>query len=142
MRKRQAAIAMSVALAGLATAAPAAQAAAGDAQPCGRQYQHNGRTVQNCPDWSPSGSIPVYASPAKGRIVGTINPAGGDWYLCQKTGASYERGGYRNYWWASTMADNNQWGYVSEVYFRGGGNNEPDAGLRTCPRPGGKPLPE
>lgn len=48
---------------------------------------------------------------------------------------------YRNYWWAATMADNDTWGYVSEVYFRGGGNDQPDGGLRECPRPGGRPLP-
>ena len=124
----------------VAAAAPAAQAFAGDSQPCGKAYQHHTYTVQNCPDWSPIGSIPVYESARKGTIVGHIDPAGADWYLCEKAGASYTLGGYRNFWWAATMADNDRWGYVSEVYFRGGGNDESDAGLRECP-PAGRPRP-
>ncbi|MEO3802290.1 hypothetical protein [Nonomuraea sp. B1E8] len=138
---RRAAIAGAFTLGLLSAIAPAAQAA-GDGQPCGKAYKHGTYQVQNCPDWSPSGSIPVYKSARKGTIVGYINPAGNDWYLCEKVGARYELGRYHNYWWAATMADNNRWGYVNEVYFRGGGNDEPDAGLRTCRGPGGKPLPE
>ncbi|MFI7703123.1 hypothetical protein [Nonomuraea sp. NPDC049480] len=142
MRIRRTAIATAFALGILGAAAPAAQATAGDAQPCGRPHQHNGRLVQNCPDWSPSGRIPVYASPAKGTPIGYINPAGTDWYVCEKPGGPYALGDYQNFWWALTMADNDKWGFVNEVYFRGGGNNQPDGGLRECPRPGGKPLPE
>ncbi|TDB95017.1 hypothetical protein E1267_42315 [Nonomuraea longispora] len=116
--------------------------AAGDGQPCGKAYRHGTYKVHNCPDWSPSGSIPVHKSPRKGTIVGYINPSGDDWYLCEKVGARYTLGRYQNFWWAATMADNNKWGYVNEVYFRGGGNNEPDAGLHTCSGPGGKQLPQ
>jgi hypothetical protein len=140
MRLRQASIALLIAPMIAAAAAPAAQAAAGDSQPCGKPYRHNGVTVQNCPDWSPSGGVPVYASAMKGTIVGYIDPAGADWYLCEKSGAPYELGRYRNYWWAATMADNDKWGYVNEVYFRGGGNDQPDGGLRECRGPG-RPLP-
>ncbi|MGW4962971.1 hypothetical protein ACWEPL_37625 [Nonomuraea sp. NPDC004186] len=142
IRRAALAAAFGLAIAGVAgPAAGSATAAAGDASPCGKPFRHGDDTVQNCPDWSPSGSIPVYESPAKGKIVGYIDPAGDDWYLCEKAGASYTLGSYRNYWWAATMADNDRWGYVSEVYFRGGGNDESDGGLRECRRPGGKPLP-
>ncbi|MBF8186059.1 hypothetical protein ITP53_09935 [Nonomuraea sp. K274] len=150
MSIRMAALSTTFALAALAAAAPSAQAAQAAAQsvqadgsPCGPQYQHNGRTVQNCPDWSPSGSIPVYGSNAKGTVVGYIDPAGTDWYVCEVTGASHTVGEYRNYWWALTMADNHKWGYVSEVYFRGGGNDQDDGGLRECRGaggPGGRPT--
>ena len=54
-----------------------------------------------------------------------------------------------NVWWASTRADDGAWGWVSEVYFKGGDENDPDAGLfkpgpvtcfncgRSCCRRGG-----
>ncbi|GAA3568173.1 hypothetical protein GCM10022419_056280 [Nonomuraea rosea] len=69
MRLRQASIALLIAPMIAAAVAPAAQAAAGDSQPCGKPYRH-----------------------------------------------------------------------VNEVYFRGGGNDQPDGGLRECRGPG-RPLP-
>lgn len=59
---------------------------------------------------------------------------GADWYRCQGLGDLYGLGGtpYSNIWYAWTMADNGQWGWVSEVYFQGGGNNEADGRLARC----------
>ena len=52
-------------------------------------------------------------------------------------------------WWARTLSDTGAWGWTSEVYFAGGGNDEPDARLRRCSaaeagvtgNPGAAPAP-
>ncbi|GAA4724603.1 hypothetical protein [Phytohabitans rumicis] len=121
------------AVAMLANAAPA-QAA--DAYPCGPQWWHSGQGlyVQTCPDWSPNNWIPVYEyNDANSRQVGQIYAPGDDWYVCDYPGASLTRYGLTNNWWALTVADNGAAGWVNEIYFRGGGTNEPDATLRVCP---------
>jgi Cutinase len=41
-------------------------------------------------------------------------------------------GGWRNDWWARTKSDDHKWGWTPEVFFKGGANNERDAGLRKC----------
>jgi hypothetical protein len=38
------------------------------------------------------------------------------------------------------MADNNAWGWVNEVYFRGGANYQSDGALRECGGPGPRPI--
>ncbi len=56
---------------------------------------------------------------------------------------------YTNVWWARTLSDTGAWGWTSEVYFTGGGNDEPDARLRRCSaaeagvtgNPGAAPAP-
>ena len=46
-------------------------------------------------------------------------------------------------WWARTVAGDGKPGWVPEVYFKGGGNDESDLGLRTCdtPKPPSPPAP-
>jgi hypothetical protein len=122
-----------------ALAATATPAVAADGSPCGPQFRHNnGWHVQNCPDWSPNNWIPVFADHRVGaRQVGSIYAPGNDWYVCQGRyagqtyGIFYGGANLQNDWWAYTMADNGQFGYVPEVYFQGGRNFEPDATLST-----------
>ncbi len=118
-----------------AALAPVASAATSDTIPCGSSFRHAGTWVQYCPDWSPDNWIPVYRghSIGSGR-VGSIYAPGNDWYVCQHRYPNdvYALGAYQNDVWAKTMADNGQWGWVSEVYFRGGRNYEVDAGLDFC----------
>ncbi|MEO3869337.1 hypothetical protein ABGB18_10945 [Nonomuraea sp. B12E4] len=108
-----------------------------DDSPCGVPFERvidgEAHTVQICPDWSPDGRIPVHATVRDTRVVGHIEAAGDDWYACGLKGRRHALGNGRlNDWWAKTMADNGTWGYVSQVYFRGGGNLEPDRGLLRC----------
>ncbi|NRQ40026.1 hypothetical protein HII36_50615 [Nonomuraea sp. NN258] len=128
-----------VAAAALAASLGGPAQARADAHPCGEPYPHEVggtvHTVQICPDWAPDGRIPVYSTvqESSGEIVGYIEAAGPDWYECGLRGDDYDAlEGVVNDWWAGTMADNGAWGYVSQVYFRGGGNWEPDANLRRC----------
>ncbi|KIH97214.1 hypothetical protein LP52_20395 [Streptomonospora alba] len=126
----------------LTTALPASAAA--DAQPCvnaGFDRQPpawNPAPAHWCPDWSPrsDGRIPVYFNPDHTSSVrGHLNRTGDrtNWYMCWFPGTELHLGGYYNDAWAYTMADNGQWGYVNQVYFQGGGNNEHDPGLPPCP---------
>lgn len=121
-----------------------AMAPQADAHPCGARWYHSGvgRYVQSCPDWAPADSpygahrYPVYdLSVYPGQQIGTIYAPGDDWFVCQRQFDDrdpYAGWGYYNNWWAYTMADNGRWGWVPEVYFKGGGNNQPDAGLVHC----------
>jgi hypothetical protein len=135
MRKIMATVVAGIAVAATVATGPAAHAA--DNAPCGAQWWHSGRQiyVQTCPDWSPDGRIGVYATPsaaAGARIVGYIDSAGDDWYVCGLRGHAYGFDGYQSDWWALTVADNGQPGYVNQVFFRGGDNYEPDANLVRC----------
>jgi len=116
---------------------------ASDAHPCGKAWYHAGldRSVQTCPDWAPKDSpagpykYPVYSMGDQPAQVGTIYAPGNDWFICQKQITKFDpfpAHGYYNNWWAYTMADNGKMGWVPEVYFSGGGNNQADAGLRKC----------
>jgi hypothetical protein len=111
-----------------------------DSYPCGKQYikriENVNYSVQNCDDWTPDPRklIPVYNRKAQNAtVVGYIYQPGPDWYLYQELGASYTLNGYRHNWWAMTMADNGNWGWVSEVYFKGGSNNVRDGCLYVLP---------
>ena len=83
-----------------------------------------------------------------------------NWFVCQtsapggRTVRHRDSGhpAYTNVWWARTLSDTGAWGWVSEVYFAGGANDERDAGLRGCsaseaatgtapPGPGSAPAP-
>lgn len=120
-------------------------AVAYDAYPCSstikkRTFNWNGRAYSNvptqvCPLWR--GTVPVHAWSSKAApIVGYLwNGGSANWFVAQKQSNHYSLGGYYSNWWASTMADNGRWGWVSEVYFSGGGNNERDGRLGF--RPGG-----
>jgi hypothetical protein len=112
-------------------------AAAEDDQPCGDAWWHENLQleVQDCELWTDA--VPVYAGyegEAATQVVGELVSASGNWFVCQIEGASSGVPGteYVNTWWAETMADNGEWGFVNQAYFAGGDNNEPDANLRHC----------
>lgn len=139
MRAKLSHLLIAATVAGTALLASSSAAQAYDAWPClGERYHPLAKTnVQTCPDWAPNNQIPVHEGPRAGsRIVGYINAAGDDWYVCHGEGASYaiRVGGvlYANNYWAYTYADNLKSGFVNEVYFRGGDNYEPDRKLRFC----------
>lgn len=159
MLRRSLLLAVLVALAGSLAVAPARAA---DDQPCLAPYDEPGYgLVQRCPIYVPRrGSVPVDAfqgtRPVEvGRLLqgGTVN-----WFVCQSDrpdGVLPDRYGDPDYpsltnrWWAKTQADRSSaWGWVNEIYFKGGLNDEPDAGLRTCgaqdmaqPQPAPAPAP-
>jgi hypothetical protein len=118
--------------------ASASPASAHDANPCGPVYwiyfaPGYSSEVQVCPLWT--APVPVYSAPSQSTSkVGWLYSASGNWFICQEywSGApsTAHYGPYYNNWWAFTQADNGQWGWVPEVFFKGGGNNEPDATLR------------
>jgi hypothetical protein len=112
-------------------------AAAEDESPCGDPYWHDGvgMEVQDCSMWRDS--VPVVSSASGDGIhdeVGELVNAEGNWFTCQLQGSSYQVPGtdYVNDLWAATMADNGEWGFVSQAYFSGGDNNEPDGNLAMC----------
>jgi hypothetical protein len=86
-------------------------------------------------------NVPVYATPSANaerigwlRVRGPVdNPK--NWFLYQIKAELYSPPGKTaaNHWWGFTQADkagrkpgSDGWGYVSETYFKGGGNLEPD----------------
>ncbi|MEV0383684.1 hypothetical protein [Nonomuraea sp. NPDC050643] len=110
-----------------------------DHDPCDREFQKRvggvWHTVQICREWGDGGKIPVHANTSlESPVVGWIWIAGDDWYECGLKGGLYNIGGgeFVHDWWARTMADNDRWGYVSQIYFTGQGQMEADAGLRLC----------
>ena len=130
-----------------ASAVLAAPAVAADATPCEPPVTKPwaGTPVQRCAlaAAEADGRIPVYRSPvARGKGAKLPAPAGwlhgtvDQYFACQERHSSagfYHSGGWRNDWWAFTKADSGtQWGYVPEVYFKGGDNDEPDGGLAAC----------
>jgi len=111
--------------------------AAQDEQPCGEPWWHNAQQqlVQDCELWT--APVPVVAGiegEAATQVVGELVSASGNWFSCQVEGVPGSVPGteYANTWWAKTLADNGQWGYVNEAYFAGGDNNEPDGNLARC----------
>ncbi len=92
-------------------------------------YTYPNTTTKYCP--LTSGTIPVYEWSSTGApVVGYL--VGGDsrnWFINQKKSNYAARGQYWNTHWASTMADNGRYGWVPEIYFRGGNNDEADRGL-------------
>jgi hypothetical protein len=131
----------------------ASGARADDLSPCDKPPRHavawTADLVQLCPTTSPlADGIPVYRSPVA-NPSGSTPPAGAGWlhgtqlfFVCQKefTGAEYfHPRGWWNDWWAYTRAENGVVGWVPEVFFKGGNNNEKDWGLRDCPQPSAPP---
>jgi hypothetical protein len=139
-------------------AAPAASAA--DSSPCLEPYDEpngNGR-VQKCPVWMPArGYIPVHDVRGGQPVeIGRFHFAGtAYWFVCQDTTpggitpAAYRDPDHPNIWnrwWALTRLDDGRWGWVNEMYFAGGGNDEPDGAFKYCDTgsatpPGGTPSP-
>lgn len=113
-----------------------------DDLPCLGEWWHAGvgQWVQTCPDWGPAGGpwgdrrIPVYDINTR-QVIDTIYAPGDDWYDCQIQFAAiepYKYGAYYNDHWAWTKGDGGRWGWVPEVFFKGGGNMEADRKLQYC----------
>jgi hypothetical protein len=95
--------------------------------------------------------LPVYKNTREDpkEIVGYLTSGGkSNWFIHQTTGDRVKRPGFgENNWWAKTLSDvdaskkrAHKPGYISQVYFRGGGKDEPDGGdlqKVSNPRPGG-----
>jgi hypothetical protein len=123
---------VTVAVAGM-TVGVTQSAQAVDNQPC--FYSPSPWGNYQCPDWAQAGSegIPVRADKSPNSpIVGWINPSGPDWYECDSWGEQNRVGDIWNSWWARTTADNGAKGWVSEMYFQGGDNDQTDPGIATC----------
>jgi hypothetical protein len=152
---------LAVLAATVASATFADSAAAVDSQPCGAAVfkSWSAEKVQPCPlaaPLPPNGWVPVYREPvavAPGATAptpdGWLHGTTDQYFVCDARvpDASYTHpNGWRNDWWAYTQADGSDlWGWVPEVFFAGGANDEPDAGLRRCPSspaaPGGGDPP-
>src|SRR3954454_18101215 len=110
----------------LAAGASAAPAPTSDDQPCGAASQRAAGgpiTTQYCPIWVPGrlGHVPVVTLPDQDQVGRLLQGGSANWFLCQARGPSATEGDYHNVWWALTLSDDNTRGWVSEVYFRGGG---------------------
>jgi lysophospholipase L1-like esterase len=114
----------------------AGQAAAADPVPC--KARQDGK--YDCQfyvrgDGRSSGS-PVQSS--RGTTVGFLH-AGRNWVVCQRPGGRVRSGRYFNRYWAWTLADNGKRGWVNAVYARGGANDGPFGGVRSCGAKYGRP---
>jgi hypothetical protein len=130
-----------------AVLAPAAATAA-DAHPCAKatEVAWSPDPVQSCPliALQPDGA-PLYATPVP-NAAGATPPRPDGWvkgpdaadFVCDRDlpdAVFHHPQGWRNRWWAYTRSAEGVWGWVPEVYFRGGDDDEGDAGLRRCPAP-------
>jgi hypothetical protein len=149
------------------SAATAPLASGADSSPCGNEQlaPWSSGPVQQCPlfsplapkDWIPAYAVPddwvpVYTVPVA-RGQGTPVPAPAGWlhgtidqrFACQEQRPEapyyHPSDGYRNVWWASTKSDDGVLGWVPEVFFSGGLNDEADGGLRHCSPPTVVPPP-
>ncbi len=105
--------------------------AAADRYPCIKSGRYPSLPYA-CPVvWPSNGKIPVFGQ--HNNVIDYLYRGSGTQYFrCEAVGARWTRGSYWNTWYAYTQGDGGKWGWVSEVYFKGGNNNEPDAGLPTC----------
>jgi hypothetical protein len=125
-------------------------AAAYDAYPCGREVTMpwSPDPVQPCPLTSPlppNNWVPVYRVPVPNprgnpppAPAGWLQSTVGRYFVCHRAFPAalyYHPSGWRNLWWAYTRDDAGNWGWVPEVFFKGGDDDEPDYGLRSCPEP-------
>jgi hypothetical protein len=123
--------------------APPARAT--DNYPCTGSYVFSwtgGTTVKRCPLAAPlSGNrVPVYRDSVTyddpAYRVGWLDFGQAQYFYCERDLINIYHHplhpSWQNYWWAETVADNGRPGIVPEVYFRGGANYEPDAGLGNC----------
>jgi len=116
-----------------------------DKSPCTGQFTETdsgtGHRAQRCP--LVGTNIPVFDSPDAGNgahKVGVLHAGGStNWFVGQAYGSNFVSADRKlqNGWWAFTLSDkdpsgNSHWGWVPEIYFQGGANNEPDAGLFVC----------
>ena len=87
--------------------------------------------------WPSNGRIPIYYGTSAGSgIADYLERRTGvqQYFVCDYPGERYPPSGTpTNIWWAYTKGDvNHRWGWVPEVFLKGGGNDEPDAGLPIC----------
>jgi hypothetical protein len=139
-----------------AVAVPAAQAT--DSWPCGSQITKSWSTdkVQLCPlagALAPNGWVPVYSAPVAvannqqpPAPIGWMHGIDDKYFVCDRyvANADYNHPTqtWHHRWWAWTHADSPAvWGWVSEVYFKGGNDDEGDAALRDCPPATAAPTP-
>jgi tRNA A-37 threonylcarbamoyl transferase component Bud32 len=82
----------------------------------------------NCTVWKTATSYT-----ASGAEAGVLN-AGTNYFFCQSNlGRRETSGQWTNVWWAKTDDDSGNTGvYVSDVYLKGGNNDEPVPGLPVC----------
>jgi hypothetical protein len=124
---------------GMASASPTLAA---DNAPCKpgakRVFNYAGynwnETLFTCSTWR--NNVPVHQAPDPNSPVIGYLKSRVNWYLFEFRGARVNVGRFYNSWWASTKADastvvpgKDGWGYVNEVYFSGGDNDQDDAGL-------------
>jgi hypothetical protein len=81
----------------------------------------------NCEVWRTAKSYD-----AAGKEVGVLN-AGTNYFFCQTQGRRETYGEWTNIWWAKTDDDSGNTGvFVSDVYIKGGDNDQPVPGLPVC----------
>ncbi|MGK5632029.1 hypothetical protein [Streptomyces sp. URMC 123] len=81
----------------------------------------------NCTVWRTASSYD-----AAGNRVGVLN-AGTNYFYCQTKGRRETSGQWTNVWWARTDDDSGNRGvFVSDVYIKGGDNDQPVPGLPLC----------
>jgi hypothetical protein len=145
-----------LAVAAAASAAHLPAASAYDAYPCGREVTvpWSAVPVHPCPLTSPlppNNWVPVYRVPVP-NPRGSSPPAPRGWlqtttgryFVCHRAFPAamyYHPSGWRNLWWSYTRDDSGNWGWVPEVFFKGGDDDEPDYGIRSCPEPAPPPSP-
>lgn len=108
-----------------ASAVAAPEAFASDPGACARNGRAIfGRAEYQCSLWR--GNVPVYSGySTSSNVVGYLYRGGrANWFLSQCVGNVAHLGGYFNYWWAYTLADDGRWGFVPLTYFAGGANNQ------------------
>lgn len=108
-----------------------------DASPCGATFSSHGTTVQRCNLWRTASVLEweqcgPYCSLSVSQ--GTVLSGSGNWFVCQVYYPTEPRAIGANWssWWAYTLSDQGEWGFVNQVSFSGGGNNQPDSRLRRC----------
>jgi hypothetical protein len=128
----------------------AVEAKAFDTDPCGKQHRVKWapEPVQLCElaGLVEGERIPAYTSPVPnppGRTIPApriyIGAASGTArFMCETRfpkAVYHHPGGWRNFWWAKTIASDGKEAWVPEVFFKGGDGDESDLGLRTCEQP-------
>ncbi|MET9514270.1 serine/threonine-protein kinase [Streptomyces sp. NPDC002994] len=101
----------------------------GPGEPAPEPVCHSiGAGKYNCTVWKTAASYT-----ASGAEVGVLN-AGTNYFYCQQNlGRRETSGEWTNVWWAKTDDDRgNTDVYVSDVYIKGGNNDEPVPGLPVC----------
>ncbi|WP_323376280.1 protein kinase domain-containing protein [Streptomyces sp. RB17] len=108
--------------------APAPTGSSGHSSSPGAACRAIGGSKYDCQVWRTATSYT-----ASGTAAGTLN-AGTDYFYCQANlGRRETYGRWTNVWWAKTDDDSGNTGvYVSDVYLKGGNNDQPVPGLPVC----------